>query len=42
MINVNKMEVVLMTYGASIVSIKCPDKYGDNVDVVLGFDDLKS
>ncbi|XP_066584366.1 galactose mutarotase-like [Prorops nasuta] len=42
MINVNNVEITIITWGASIVSIKCPDKYGRSNDVVLGFDDLKS
>ncbi|XP_043283954.1 galactose mutarotase-like [Venturia canescens] len=40
--NSNRMEVVLITWGATIVSIKCPDKYGRAEDIVLGFDDLGS
>ncbi|OXU27279.1 hypothetical protein TSAR_000347 [Trichomalopsis sarcophagae] len=42
MCNANRMEVKVITWGATIVSIKCPDKYGDTADVVLGFDDLDS
>ncbi|XP_032455001.1 aldose 1-epimerase-like isoform X3 [Nasonia vitripennis] len=42
MCNANRMEVKVITWGATIVSIKCPDKYGDTADVVLGFDDLES
>ena len=42
MCNASRMEVVVISYGATIVSIKCPDKYGDQADVVLGFDDLQS
>ncbi|XP_047355938.1 galactose mutarotase-like isoform X3 [Vespa velutina] len=42
MINNNRMEVTVITWGASIVSLKCPDKFGHSTDVVLGFDDLKS
>lgn len=42
MCNANLMEVKVITWGATIVSIKCPDKYGDAADVVLGFDDLDS
>ncbi|XP_003700589.2 galactose mutarotase isoform X2 [Megachile rotundata] len=41
MLNANRMEVILITWGATIVSLKCPDKYGHSADVVLGFDDLK-
>ena len=42
MSNNNRMEVVLITWGATIVSLKCPDKYGRSADIVLGFDDLES
>lgn len=42
MINKNRMEVVLISWGATIVSIKCPDKYGEFADIVLGFDELES
>ena len=41
MINANRMEVIVITWGATIVSLKCPDKYGHSSDVVLGFEDLK-
>lgn len=41
MINTNQMEVVVITWGATIASLKCPDKYGHSVDIVLGFDDMK-
>lgn len=40
--NSNRMEVVLITWGATIVSLKCPDKFGSPADVVMGFDDLES
>lgn len=40
-INANRMEVVVITWGATILSLKCPDKYGHATDIVLGFDDLK-
>ncbi|KAK2578681.1 hypothetical protein KPH14_012169 [Odynerus spinipes] len=42
MINNNRMEVTVITWGASIISLKCPDKFGHTADVVLGFDDLKN
>ncbi|KAK0163480.1 hypothetical protein PV327_007155 [Microctonus hyperodae] len=42
MTNVNRMEVILISWGATIVSIKCPDKYGETADVVLGFDNIDS
>lgn len=35
------LEVEISEYGASIVSIKMPDKNGNIVDVVLGYDDLE-
>lgn len=41
MVNSNRMEVILITWGATIVSLKCPDKYGYSADIVLGFDDLQ-
>ncbi|XP_003399008.4 galactose mutarotase [Bombus terrestris] len=41
MINTNRMEVVVITWGATIISLKCPDKYGHSADVVLGFDNVK-
>ncbi|XP_011310602.1 aldose 1-epimerase isoform X2 [Fopius arisanus] len=37
----SNVEVVVITWGATIVSIKYPDKYGEVVDVVLGFDNLE-
>ena len=37
----NFLEVEISEYGASIVSIKLPDKNGDVRDVVLGYDDLE-
>ena len=36
----NFLEVEISEYGASIVSIKMPDKNGNIVDVVLGYDDI--
>lgn len=38
--NVNGLSVQVITYGATITSIRCPDKYGNIEDIVLGFDDL--
>ena len=35
------LEVEVTEYGASIISIKVPDKNGRMIDVVLGFDSLK-
>lgn len=42
MINKNRLEITVISWGATIVSLKCPDKFGHVADVVLGFDDLKS
>ncbi|XP_026828451.1 aldose 1-epimerase [Ooceraea biroi] len=42
MINKNRVEITVISWGATIVSLKYPDKYGHIADVVLGFDDLKS
>jgi aldose 1-epimerase len=38
--NAHGMEVAISTYGATIVSIKVPDRNGKIADVVLGFDSL--
>jgi len=42
MINKNRLEIIIISWGATIVSLKYPDKFGRVADVVLGFDDLKS
>lgn len=42
MFNKNRVEVTVISWGATIVSLKYPDKYGHVADVVLGFDDLNS
>ncbi|XP_018344877.1 PREDICTED: aldose 1-epimerase-like [Trachymyrmex septentrionalis] len=42
MINKNNLEITVISWGATIVSLKYPDKFGCVADVVLGFDDLKS
>ncbi|KYN27730.1 Aldose 1-epimerase [Trachymyrmex cornetzi] len=42
MINKNRLEITVISWGATIVSLKYPDKFGYVADVVLGFDDLKS
>ncbi|XP_020282944.1 aldose 1-epimerase-like isoform X2 [Pseudomyrmex gracilis] len=42
MINKNHVEITVISWGATIVSLKYPDKFGHVVDVVLGFDDLES
>lgn len=34
------LEVRIMTYGATILSIKTPDKHGKVADITLGFDDI--
>ncbi len=36
------IEVQIMTYGATIVSIKAPDRNGEKVNITLGFDNLNS
>jgi aldose 1-epimerase len=35
------MEVTVMNYGSTVVSLKVPDRRGDFVDVVLGYDRLE-
>lgn len=40
MVNKNHMTVQLINYGATVTSIKVPDKRGNIDDVVLGFDDM--
>lgn len=42
MTNKNRLEITVISWGATIVSLKYPDKFGRVADVVLGFDDLKS
>lgn len=37
----NNVEVVIITWGATIMSIRYPDKYGEVEDVVLGLDSLE-
>lgn len=39
--NEQGMEVVLMNYGATVIALQTPDKYGEPGDVVLGFDNLE-
>ena len=39
--NSNGMEVCVTNFGARIVSIMVPDKYGNMTDVVLGFDNIE-
>lgn len=38
--NDNGVTVQVITYGATITSLRCPDKYGNIADLALGFDDL--
>lgn len=38
--NQNGLSVQVITYGATITSIRFPDKYGNIEDLVLGFDEL--
>lgn len=38
--NANGVEASIMNYGATLVSLKAPDKAGTVADVVLGFDSL--
>ncbi len=40
LINTHGMEVRAMSYGATIVSLRVPDRNGQSDDVVLGFDTL--
>lgn len=39
--NDNGVSVQVITYGATVTSLRCPDKYGNIADIVLGFDDLE-
>jgi aldose 1-epimerase len=39
--NKNGVEARIMTYGATLVSLKVPDRNGHIADVVLGFDSVK-
>ncbi|XP_035215774.1 galactose mutarotase-like [Stegodyphus dumicola] len=38
----NKIEFQVISYGATITSLKVPDKDGNLEDIVLGFDDISS
>jgi len=40
--NSHGIEARLMTYGATLVSLKTPDRTGRTADILLGFDDLAS
>ena len=39
--NAQGMEVKITNYGATVVSLKVPDRYGKPVDVTLGYDSLE-
>lgn len=39
--NNNNISMQVITYGATITSIKIPDKNGTVEDVVMGFNDMK-
>lgn len=39
--NDNGVSVQVITYGATITSIRCPDKYGNIADIALGFDEIE-
>lgn len=39
--NANGLEARIMTYGATVVSLKVPDRQGKLADVVLGYDSLE-
>jgi len=39
--NTSGMQVSITNYGARIVQILVPDRHGNKVDIVLGFDDLQ-
>jgi aldose 1-epimerase len=41
LINTNRMEVKIITYGGAIASVKAPDRNGNAANVVLGFDNLR-
>lgn len=41
LINANGLEMSVMSYGGTIVSLKVPDAQGNSEDVVLGFDNLE-
>ncbi len=36
----SEISFCILNYGATITQILIPDKYGNNIDVVLGFDDI--
>lgn len=39
--NDDGVSVQVITYGATVTSIRCPDKYGNIADIALGFDELE-
>ena len=38
---VNRLEIALISFGATLTSIKAPDRNGNVADILLGFDDLE-
>lgn len=40
--NSNGMTVEISNYGATVISVSVPDKFGNNADVICGYDDLQS
>jgi aldose 1-epimerase len=40
--NTNGMEVRVISYGGTIISLKAPDRNGDLGDIVLGYDNLQA
>lgn len=39
--NDNGVSVSVITYGATVTSIRMPDRYGNIADIALGFDELE-
>ncbi len=40
--NENRMSVIISNFGATILGINTPDKFGEVADVICGYDDLQS
>lgn len=40
--NSNNMTIDILTYGGTLISCKVPDKSGNLIDVLLGYDNLDS
>ena len=40
--SVNGIQITVLDYGCTIQSIIVPDRHGDPIDVVLGYDDIES